>query len=184
MLPVSTALLLLDVQMAWDEPYWGGRNNPEAEARIAELLETWRSRGLPVVHVRHDARDPNSPLFPAEPGHAYKPEGMPHPGETEFRKSAHCAFVGTGLEAHLRGLGVDRLVIAGFSTPHGVSSTARLACDLGFKTVVIRDACAAFELEDVDGTPIPPQTLHDVSLAALHGEFAMVLPAKALLEIL
>lgn len=184
MLPATTALLLVDVQKAWDEPYWGARNNPQAEANIAALLAAWRSHGLPVVHVRHDSRDPNSPLHPAEPGHAYKPEALPLPGEAEFRKSAHCAFVGTGLESHLRERGVDRLVIAGFTTNHCVSTTARLSCDLGFKTVVVRDACAAFELDGPDGDRIPAQVLHDTGLAELHIEFAMVLPTEALLQLL
>jgi nicotinamidase-related amidase len=184
MLPATTALLLVDVQKAWDEPYWGERNNPEAEANIAALLAAWRAHGLPVVHVRHDSRDPNSPLFPGEPGHAFKPEALPLEGEPEFHKSAHGAFVGTNLEAHLRSRGVDRLVVVGFTTGHCVSTTVRLACDLGFKTVVVRDACAAFELDGPDGNRVPAEVLHDAGLAELHGEFAMVLPTEALLQLL
>jgi len=184
MLPKTTALLFIDVQKAFDDPYWGTRNNPQAEANLAALAAAFRAQGLPVVHVRHDSRDPNSPLFPGEPGHAFKPETAPVPGEAEFHKSAHCAFVGTGLEAHLRAQGIDRLVIAGFTTNHCVSTTARLSCDLGFKTVVVRDACATFDLEDMDGKRIPAQLLHDTGLTELHGEFAMVLPTEAILQLL
>jgi nicotinamidase-related amidase len=75
-------------------------------------------------------------------------------------------------------------VIAGFTTNHCVSSTARSACDLGFKTVVIRDACVAFELDDVDGNRMPAEALHAAGLAELQGEFAMVLPAAAILQLL
>ena len=184
MLPKTTALLLIDAQMAWDDPYWGQRNNPGAEANIAALAAAFRAQELPVVHVAHDARDPNSPLFPGEPGHAFKPEATPLPGEAVFHKSAHSAFVGTGLEAYLRDRGIDRLVLAGFTTDRCVSSTARLSCDLGFKTVVVRDACAAFELEDMDGSRIPAQVLHDTGLTVLHGEYAMVLPTEAILQLL
>jgi nicotinamidase-related amidase len=183
MLPKTTALLFIDAQLAWDDPYWGERNNPQAEANMEALAAAFRSQGLAVVHVRHDSRDPNSPLFPGEPGHAFKPGTAPLPGEKEFHKSAHCAFVGTGLEAHLREQGIDRLIIAGFTTNHCVSTTARLSCDLGFKTVVVRDACATFELEDMDGNRIPAQTLHDIGLTELHGEFAMVLPTEAILQL-
>jgi len=184
MLPKSTALLFIDVQKAFDDPYWGPRNNPGAEANQAALAAAFRAQGLPVVHVRHDSRDPNSPLFPGEPGNAFKEGTAPLSGEAEFRKNAHCAFVGTGLEAHLRERGIDRLVIAGFTTNHCVSTTARLSCDLGFKTVVVRDACATFDLEDMDGRRIPAQTLHDTGLTELHGEFAMVLPTEAILQLL
>ena len=184
MLPKTTALLFIDAQKAWDDPYWGARNNPQAEANMAALATAFRSQGLKVVHVRHDSRDPKSPLFPGEPGHAFKEETAPLAGEAQFNKSAHCAFVGTGLEAYLRDRGIDRLVVAGFTTNHCVSTTARLSCDLGFKTVVVRDACATFALEDMDGNRIPAQNLHDIGLTELHGEFAMVLPTEAILQLL
>jgi len=149
-----------------------------------DLAAAFRAQGLAVVHVGHDSRDPNSPLFPGEPGNAFKPATAPLPGETVLAKSGHCAFRGTNLEKHLRARGIDRLVIAGFPTNHCVSSTARSACDLGFKTVVIRDACVAFELDDVDGNRMPAEALHTAGLAELHGEFAMVLPAAAILQLL
>ena len=171
-------------QKAWDEPYWGRRNNPGAEANQAALLRAFRACGLCVVHVAADSRDPNSPLHPGEPGHAFKPGTEPLPGETVLHQAGHSAFHGTGLEALLRQAGIDRIVIAGFTTSHSVSSTARAACELGFKTVVLRDACVAFDLEDVDGNRLPAELLHNAGLAALHGEFAMVLPTEAILQLL
>jgi nicotinamidase-related amidase len=65
-----------------------------------------------------------------------------------------------------------------------VSTTARLSCDLGFKTVVVGDACATFDLEGLDGAPIPADILHATALAELHGEFAMVLPTEGILQLL
>ena len=184
MLPKTTALLLIDAQKAWDDPVWGARNNPGAEALMAALAEAFRRQGLEVLHSRHDARDPESPLHAGEPGHGFKPGTAPVAGEGIFPKSAHSAFAGTSLEAHLRARGIERLVIAGFTTTRCVSSTARAACDLGFRCVVVRDACVSFDLDDLEGRLIPAQTLHDVGLAELHGEFAMVLPAEAILQLL
>jgi nicotinamidase-related amidase len=184
MLPKNTALLLIAAQTGWDEPYWGQRNNPEAESNQASLARAFRANGLSVIHIRTDSRDPNSPLNPGEPGNAFKPGTAPMPGESVLPKTGHCAFHATGLEDHLRQQGIDRLVIAGFTTSHCVSSTARTACDLGFKTVVIRDACVAFDLDDVDGNRMPAQVLHEAGLAELHGEFAMVLPTEAILQLL
>jgi nicotinamidase-related amidase len=184
MLPKTTALLLIDVQLAWDEPAWGERNNPGAELRLTALAQAFRRNNMDVIHIQHDSRDPASPLHPGEPGHGFKPGTAPLAFETVFHKSGHCAFVGTGLEAHLRMRGIDRLVVAGFTTSHCVSTTARLACDLGFKTVVVRDACVAFDLDDADGHRVPAQTLHEVGLTELQGEFAMVLPTDAILQLL
>jgi nicotinamidase-related amidase len=184
MLPRNVALLLIAAQQAWDDPYWGGRNNPAAEANQAAVLQAFRTGGRCVVHVASDARDPNSPLHPGEPGNAFKPETAPLPGETVVRQSGHCAFHGTGLEQLLRGQGIDRLVLAGFTTSHCISSSARTACELGFKTVVLGDACVAFDLDDVNGTRMPAELLHSAGLAELHGEFAMVLPTAAMLQLL
>lgn len=181
MLPASTVLLLIDVQKAWDEAHWGARNNPDAEVRIAQILAAFRRAERPVIHVRHDSKDPNSPLHPAEPGHAFKPEAEPLPGEAVFGKQVHDAFLGSNLEAHLRAREIDRLVIAGFLTPWCVSSTARSAHDRGFKVVVLHDACAAFELEDPFGAMQGAEALHLASLTALHGTFAMVLATDDLL---
>jgi nicotinamidase-related amidase len=181
MLPSSTALLLIDVQKAWDDPSWGTRNNPGAEANVARLLEAFRKAGRPVFHVKHDAKDPKSPLHPEEPGNAFKPEAAPLPGEPVVTKRVHSAFIGTDLEVQLRAREVDRLVIAGLLTSWCVSSAARTASNLGFKVVVVHDACATFAMEDPFGGMVDAETLHRAGLTELHGAFAVVLGTEDVL---
>lgn len=141
----APALLLIDVQQGLDEPVWGERNIPEAEHHIAELLAGWRSAGRPVLHVQHMSTGAASPLRPDRPGNAFKPEALPLAGEPVFRKTVNSAFIGTDLEAHLRGAGIGRLVIAGLTTDHCVSTTVRMAANLGFDVVVVDDATATFD---------------------------------------
>lgn len=46
-------LIIIDVQAAFDDPAWGGRNNPTAESCVADLLAAWRACDEPIVHVMH-----------------------------------------------------------------------------------------------------------------------------------
>jgi nicotinamidase-related amidase len=168
----------VDVQQGLDHPRWGARNNPEAEQRIADLLAAWRAAGRPVIHVQHLSLEPDSPLRADAPGHAFKAEARPLAGEPVFRKHVNSAFIGTGLEAYLRTNQIDALVVAGITTDHCVSSTVRMAGNLGFAVTVVEDATATFERRGPDGTHFTADLMHRAALASLHGEFATVRSAQ------
>lgn len=177
------ALLLIDIQVGFDDPSWGDRNNPDAEKRAAELLAHWRARGAPVVHVRHVSVEPGSPLVGE--GAEFKPEVAPWASEMIFEKSVNSAFIGTGLQAHLGALEVEELTICGLTTPHCVSTTTRMAANLGFKVNLIEDACAAFtsnaDTSFDDGPALTAEEIHRTALAHLHGEFASVKRCRTIL---
>lgn len=183
-IPESAALLLIDLQTAIDDPRWaalGPRNNPQAEANIAALLGAWRRAGRPVIHVRHDSREPGSTYAPGAPGHAFKPEARPEPGESVVPKSTNSAFIGTGLEPLLRDRGIRALVIAGVITNNSVEATARMAGNLGFDTRVVADATFTFPKRDRSGRLWTAQEVHDLSLANLAGEYAAIVDTAELL---
>jgi len=98
------------------------------------------------------------------------------------QKSVNSAFIGTTLESDLRASGYRTLVLTGMQTNLCVSTTARMAGNLGFDTVVVSDATATFDNTGPDGRLFPAQLLHDVALADLHGEFATVLDTRTVLD--
>jgi nicotinamidase-related amidase len=175
------ALLLIDVQMGLDDPKWGARNNPQAEQRMSALLGAWRRAKWPVIHVQHMSQVPGSPLRPELPGNAIKEEVNPSKGEPVFQKTVNSAFIGTALEAHLRREGIESLVIVGLTTDHCVSTTVRMAGNLGFDVVVVEDATATFERTGPDGVRYSADQMHRLALASLHREFAQVQTAEDVL---
>ena len=164
-------LIVIDVQRAFDDPSWGERNNPEAERNVARAIEAWRERGAPVIHVRHESEG----LFaPGSESAEFKPEAEPRGGEPVLTKNVNSAFIGTDLEQRLRAGGVDTVAIVGLTTDHCVSTTVRMAGNLGFETWLLEDSTATFERRTPDGERISPETMHRTAIASLHEEFADV----------
>jgi nicotinamidase-related amidase len=178
----NAALILIDVQKAFDDPRMGKRNNPRAEANIARLLAAWRDSGRPIIHVRHDSVEPQSMLRPGQPGNEIKAEATPRDGEPVIGKHVNSAFIGTDLEQRLRNAKQNSVVIVGLTTDHCVSTTARMAGNLGFNTFVVADATAAFERKGFDGAVVPADEIYRGALASLHGEFAEVVTTEHVLK--
>jgi len=178
----TPTLLLVDVQQAIDDPSWGERNNPHAEANMARLLQAWRRADHPVVHVRHASREPHSTYRPDGPGYAFKPEVAPGAHESVLTKHVQNAFLGTDLESLLRASQAGPLVIAGVITNNSIEATARMAGNLGFDTIVVSDATFTFGKVDHDGVARSAQEVHALSLANLEGEYARVRTTQQVLQ--
>jgi nicotinamidase-related amidase len=150
-LPDNAVLMIIDVQKAFDNSRWGERNNAEAEKNIASLLDAWRSKNLPVIHIHHRNFENGSLFNPASPGVEVKPEAAPKPGEPVLFKDVNSAFIGTDLQARLQAANAKTLVFAGMTTDHCVATTARMAGNYGFDAYVVSDATATFERKEPDG---------------------------------
>lgn len=180
---MSLALLLVDAQM---EPViWRDRGfawaNPGADAAIAALLDGFRARGLPVIHVHHAEADPASSMHPGAAGHAPQPGAAPKPGEPVFQKSLSSAFSVPALAAHLKAQGIDRLVIAGGEGPLCISSTVRSAHDAGLQVMLAADAVITLPAFGPGETQIPAAQVQAVELAAL-ANFARLAPVATILD--
>ena len=172
----NSILVLIDVQKGTSDPVWGNRNNPGAEKLMKNVLDNFRNRGLPVIHVRQeDSKDPESLFRKGKSTFDFKDEVRPEEGETIITKNASNAFIGTNLEELLRKLDNPLVFYAGLLTDQCISTTVRMSGDLGFKSYLIGDCCAAYELKDEKGNTIPAEIVHNVHLASINGAFADVI---------
>ncbi len=177
----TTALIVVDVQQAFDDAgYWGRRNNPGCEANVATLIASWRERGRPVVFVRHDSDEEVSPLRPDEPGNAFKPEVSGEP-DLLVTKQVNSAFYGSpDLHAWLQERGISSFALCGITTNHCVETTARMGGNLGYDVLFVLDACATFDRAGPDGEVVTAEELTRATAASLHDEFATVVATRDL----
>jgi nicotinamidase-related amidase len=145
MLDTNTALLVIDLQKGF---VGLPTAHPMADvvSNAARLTEAFRRHELPVVLINVDGGAPGRTeqsrapsQFP--PGWTdLVPELDPQPGDHLVTKRTRGAFTNTGLERHLKRLGVTEVLIAGVATGSGVESTARHAHELGFNVALAVDA--------------------------------------------
>ena len=171
---MNAALVIIDVQQAFLDPSWGRSVNPACEDNIRALLHAWRSSGAPVVLVRHDSVNPESPLRPGLAGNDFMP-GIDGPHDLLVVKSVNSAFYGNpDLDAWLRARGITELVIAGITTNHCCETTARMAGNLGYHVTFVLDATRTFDRMGPDGHVVTAEELMRTTATNLQDEFADV----------
>lgn len=176
----AVALLVIDMQREMERRIAAGRDcvNPDAGARIADLIAGFRRVGWPVVHVRHASHQAGAALHPASPFYPAMDCAEAREGEAVFVKAGSSGFAGTELEAHLRAEGIGRLVVVGAVAGFCVNTTVRGGSDLGFAVTVVRDAVIGFDLPEAG---LSARVIFDVTMAHLAADFAVVADAAAVM---
>jgi ureidoacrylate peracid hydrolase len=199
--PARTAFLLVDMQYHDAHRQYGmGKRARDAEdaerlayywVRLAEiiprqqrLLAAARQGGIEVLYsaisaLTGDCREIGR-LYrragirvPLEsPEAAILEELKPLPDEIVLRKSTASVFNSTTVDRILRNLRVDTVIVAGVLTRGCVESTVRDAADLGYRAVLVEDACG--DLSEVR---------HGEAVRGMKGSFAEVMTTEALLDL-
>jgi gluconolactonase len=162
-------------------------------ARLAGLAASFRAAGAPVIHVWYIVEPgapelrQNAPLFEAVRSAGANVRGSwgaapvaglePHDGDYVVEKLRMNAFYETRLEALLRGLDVETLVVTGAWTNMSVEHTARHAADAGYRVVVASDGTAT--MNDEWQQAALGYALTHVATIATCAEIAALLPAPA-----
>jgi len=172
---MSTALVIVDIQ---NDYFPGGAmelaGSVEAGEQAGKLIDAFRKKALPVIHVQHLSTRPGATFFvPGTRGVEIHPSVSPRQGETVIQKNFPNSFRDTPLLQHLRDNKITRLVVAGMMTQMCIDSTVRAAADLGFECLLAHDACATRSLS-FGGIAVPAASVQTAFLAALNGLFARV----------
>jgi len=179
---MSATLIIIDMQLAMDDPRYGRRGQPDAENKIAKLLNHWRELGNPIVHIRDDSVDPDSPYAPGKPSHEFKPQVKPLENEPIVEKRTNNAFVGTDLMQVLENIGSAELVICGVHLEHCVDVTLRMAANLGFMVFVPQDCVISVDRTDRNGKNWSAEDVHALTLSIIDGNYAKVLDSSDLIS--
>ena len=167
-----TALVVVDVQRAFDDAgYWGRRNNPDCEANVASLIGAWREAGRPLVFVRHEFESHD---------HAFKDVVSGEP-DLLVSKQVNSAFYGSpDLDAWLRESGIGSIALCGITTDHCVETTARMGANIGYDVLFVLDATHTFDRTGPDGTVMTADELARATATSLHEEFAAIVRTEQL----
>jgi nicotinamidase-related amidase len=180
---MNTALLLLEIQ---NDYFPNGRisleKSQEACAKAQTVLNAYREKKQPVIHVQHISTLPDAAsLLPCTKGADFYASVQPVKGEMIVKKHYPNSFKDTVLLNHLIKNQINHLVICGMMTHMAIDATVRAAYDLGFTCTVLHDACAARQLE-FNHTVIPAVNVHYAFLAALQPTYATVLSSEDFLQ--
>ena len=176
------ALIIIDMQKGFFKNILGKRNNLQAENNILRILENFRKENKEIIHIQHLSTDEKGILFSNEDRKFLK--GFePLSDEIVFQKHVNSAFIGTNLENYLRNKSIDKLIVVGMTLAHCVSTTVRMAANLGFKVILIEDATITFEVKDYYSDELlSPDEIHRYHISALNKEFCEVTNTKEFLK--
>lgn len=174
----DAALIMVDCQNTYRHGVMQLEGVEAAIMQARTLLEMARAAKSPIFHIQHDA-GPGSPYDLSAESGAISSEVAPRDGEPVIVKNFPNAFVQTDLEARLKALGVQNLVLAGFMTHMCINSTARGAFNLGYAPTIVAGATATRALPGADGATVSAQAMHEAALAAVRDLFAVVVASPA-----
>jgi nicotinamidase-related amidase len=167
------ALVLIDIQ---NDYFPGGKwtlsGIESAADNAARVLAAARAAGDVVVHVRHEFPTADAPFFaPGSSGAQIHPKVRNREGEPVVLKHHVNSFRETDLKAILDRHGIDEVVVCGAMSHMCVDAGARAASDLGYKCVVVHDACATRD-QEFEGVVVPAAQVHAAFMAALRFGYA------------
>ena len=170
----DSALILIDIQNTYRHGVMQLTHVEPAILQAQLLLNKARDLNIPVIHIQHDAGVGSPYDINAEIG-AIADEVAPIRGEKVIVKNYPNAFIQTTLDAELKALGIQNIVLAGFMTHMCVNSTAHGGFNLGYAPTVIASATATRPLLSANNRVLSADEVQFGALASTRDMYAVVL---------
>lgn len=169
----QSALIMVDCQNTYVDGLMKLVGVEQAMDEAQRVLQRARDAGTPIIHIAHDA-GPGSPYDVQAHSGRIADQVAPVNDEPTVCKNYPNAFTQTDLHERLQNLGIKNLIVVGFMSHMCVSSTARGAFDLGYRTTVVGNATATRDLPNSSGQTLKAADLHEASLAGIRDLVAVV----------
>jgi len=182
---MSTALILIDVQESFRQRrYWVEARAQAFLERTHALIAGCAARGIPIVRILHsDGPASASNPFAIESGFVRPLADLAaFEAAAEFVKHRHSALVGTGVTVWLHQNHIHRLIIAGIRTEQCCETTTRHASDEGFEVDFVAEATLTFDMQHLDGAPLPVADIVARTSAVLKDRFATICTVEQALD--
>jgi len=179
---MNPALVLIDIQQDYFPKGRMEVSGAVGASRAAKkLLDHFREKNLPVVHIQHISTRADATFFlPDTDGINFYEGVLPLTAEIVIKKHSPNSFRDTKLHEHLLSHGIRELVICGMMSHMCIDATVRAAFDGGYACSVAHDACATRSLV-FNGVDIPATHVHGAYMAALGSVYAKVLSAEEII---
>jgi nicotinamidase-related amidase len=172
---MKNALILIDIQ---NDYFPNGKmelvNMTNAAKAARQLLDESRKDNTPVIHIQHISTNKGATFFlPDTAGAEINDIVKPLANETVIIKHSPNSFLNTNLNDMLKKLSVETVTIVGAMTHVCIDSTARAAFDLGYKVIVVAEACATRDVT-LNGKTVSAEDVQTAYLAGLGFVFAEI----------
>lgn len=179
----TVGLLLIDIQ---NDYFPGGKmelpGSQETALMAKRLLDFFRERQYPVIHIQHISLQRGSTFFlPQTLGAEIQANVAPLSSEPVIQKHYPNSFRETDLSSCLQQQHVQKLIVTGMMTHMCIDATVRAATDYGYECWTAKDACSTRDMK-FNGQIVLARDVHMAFLAALHGAYGRVMDTEQIIK--
>jgi isochorismate hydrolase len=161
-------------------------------AAIAKLADFCRAKNLPFFYaVVGDYRPPpgavtryNAMAAMDDETRKIPQEIAPQGGDTVFVKYKSGAFIDTPVEAKMRAMRKNTLIVCGSTLQYGIETACRDAANRDFRSLLVADCVRVREIKDCGWGHVTPEEIRKVVFSTLSQVYAKVITFEQLKALL